>query len=88
MKILAIDIGAGTQDILIYDSSIEIANAVKAVLPSQPNLLASEVEKFPLGVFYTKDKPTFLEKHDIYQKSKEPLFKRERDLKKFAEMFL
>ena len=49
---------------------------------------ASEVEKFPLGVFYVKDKPTFLEKHDLYQKSSEPLFKRERDLKKFAKKFL
>lgn len=49
---------------------------------------ASEVEKFPLGIFYVKDKPTFLEKHDLYQKSKEPLFKRERDLKKFAKKFL
>ncbi|MBK5113644.1 MAG: 2-oxoacid ferredoxin oxidoreductase [Candidatus Heimdallarchaeota archaeon] len=49
---------------------------------------ASEVEKFPLGVFYTKDKPTFLEKHGLYQRSKEPLIKRERDLKKFAEKFL
>ncbi len=45
MKLLAIDVGAGTQDILFYDSSIEIANALKAILPSQPKLLASEVEK-------------------------------------------
>ncbi len=49
---------------------------------------ASESDRFPLGIFYVKDKPTFLEKHDLYQKSKEPLTKRERDLKKFAEKFL
>ncbi|TET28622.1 MAG: 2-oxoacid ferredoxin oxidoreductase [Candidatus Heimdallarchaeota archaeon] len=49
---------------------------------------ASEVEKFPLGIFYVKDKPTFLEKHELYQKSSKPLFKRERDLKKFAKKFL
>jgi len=46
MKLLAIDVGAGTQDILLYDSNIEIANAVKMVLPSQPRILASKVEKF------------------------------------------
>jgi len=45
MKLLAIDVGAGTQDILLYDSSIEIANAVKVIFPSQSKLLASEVEK-------------------------------------------
>ena len=45
MKLLAIDVGAGTQDILLYDSYNEIGNAVKAVLPSQPKLLAADVEK-------------------------------------------
>jgi len=45
MKLLAIDVGAGTQDILLYDSNIEIANAIKMVLPSQPKLLASKVKK-------------------------------------------
>ncbi|MFX0199963.1 MAG: DUF1786 family protein [Candidatus Hodarchaeota archaeon] len=45
MKLLAIDVGAGTQDILLYDSYNEIGNAVKAVLPSQPKLLAAKVDK-------------------------------------------
>ncbi len=45
MKLLAIDVGAGTQDILLFDSFNEISNAVKAVLPSQPKLLAADVEK-------------------------------------------
>lgn len=45
MKLLAIDVGAGTQDILLYDNNEEIANAVKLVLPSQPKILASEVEE-------------------------------------------
>ena len=49
---------------------------------------ASETEKFPLGIFYIKEKSTFLEKHELYHKSNEPLIKRERDLKKFAEKFL
>ncbi|MFQ6124412.1 MAG: DUF1786 family protein [Candidatus Heimdallarchaeota archaeon] len=45
MRLLAIDVGAGTQDILLYDSYNEIGNAVKAVLPSQPKLLAAKVDK-------------------------------------------
>jgi uncharacterized protein (DUF1786 family) len=44
MRLLTIDVGAGTQDILLYDSSIEIANAVKMVLPSEPKILASKVQ--------------------------------------------
>jgi len=49
---------------------------------------ASEVDKLPLGIFYLKDKPTFEENHDLYQKSKVPLYKRERDLETFAKKFL
>jgi len=45
MRLLTIDVGAGTQDILLYDNNIEIANAVKMVLPSEPNLFASKVQK-------------------------------------------
>ena len=48
---------------------------------------ASEVDKFPLGIFYTKNKPTFLENHDIYQKNTTALYKRKRDLKKIKEKF-
>ncbi|NHJ48789.1 MAG: 2-oxoacid ferredoxin oxidoreductase [Asgard group archaeon] len=49
---------------------------------------ASETEKFPLGIFYVHDKPTFEENQYLYKKKKEPLYKRKRDLKKFAEKFL
>lgn len=34
MKILAVDIGTGTQDILLYDSNLDIENGFKLVLPS------------------------------------------------------
>ncbi|MDR3062870.1 MAG: DUF1786 domain-containing protein [Methanobrevibacter sp.] len=34
MKILAIDIGAGTQDILLYNSKENLENSIKLVLPS------------------------------------------------------
>ena len=34
MKILAVDIGTGTQDIYLYDSNLDIENGFKLVLPS------------------------------------------------------
>ena len=34
MKILTVDIGTGTQDIFLYDSSLDIENGLKLVLPS------------------------------------------------------
>ena len=46
---------------------------------------ASEVEKLPLGVLYLNPKPTFEEKLRVYQKSKDPLYKRSPDLKKLSE---
>jgi uncharacterized protein (DUF1786 family) len=45
MKILAIDIGAGTQDILLYDSVLEnIENCIKMVLPSPSQVFAEKVK--------------------------------------------
>ena len=41
MKILAIDVGTGTQDILIYDDEKELENSIKLVLPS-PHLYISQ----------------------------------------------
>jgi uncharacterized protein (DUF1786 family) len=44
MKILAIDIGAGTQDILLYDTVHEnIENCIKMVLPSPCQIFAAKV---------------------------------------------
>jgi len=43
MKILAMDIGAGTRDILLYDSEKQLENCVKMVLPSPSPLLAARV---------------------------------------------
>ena len=44
MKILAIDIGAGTKDILLFDDSKEaIENCVKLVLPAPSQVYADEV---------------------------------------------
>ena len=43
MKILAIDIGAGTQDIMVYDSEKGFDDAYKLVLPSPTRIFANEV---------------------------------------------
>lgn len=43
MLILAVDIGTGTQDILLFDSDREVENCFKMVMPSPTLLLANEV---------------------------------------------
>jgi uncharacterized protein (DUF1786 family) len=46
MKILALDIGAGTEDILLYDDRKKsIENCVKIVLPSPSQVLAAKVRE-------------------------------------------
>ncbi|MCU0488566.1 MAG: DUF1786 family protein [Anaerolineales bacterium] len=44
MKILAIDIGTGTQDILLYDSRLEIENSLKLVAPSPTMILRQKIQ--------------------------------------------
>ncbi|NPV56912.1 MAG: pyruvate formate lyase-activating protein [Anaerolineae bacterium] len=39
MKILAVDIGTGTQDILLFDSTLDVENGYKLIMPS-PTMLA------------------------------------------------
>ena len=43
MNILAVDIGAGTQDIMVYDINNGFDNAYKLVLPSPTRFFADEV---------------------------------------------
>jgi uncharacterized protein (DUF1786 family) len=45
MKILCVDIGTGTQDILLYDSDQEIENCFKLVMPSPTMRVAREVKQ-------------------------------------------
>jgi uncharacterized protein (DUF1786 family) len=40
MKVLCVDIGTGTQDVLLYDSALDLENAYKLIVPS-PTLMAS-----------------------------------------------
>jgi uncharacterized protein (DUF1786 family) len=43
MKILAVDVGTGTQDILLFDSEKEIENCLKMVMPSPTVLVAERI---------------------------------------------
>jgi len=43
MRILAVDIGTGTQDILLFDSDREVENCLKMVMPSPTVLLANAI---------------------------------------------
>ena len=43
-RILAIDIGAGPQDILIFDAGREMENCEKLVLPSRTQIAARQTE--------------------------------------------
>jgi uncharacterized protein (DUF1786 family) len=45
MLILAVDIGTGTQDILLFDSEREVENCFKMVLPSPTVQLAQAVRE-------------------------------------------
>lgn len=43
LRVLAIDVGAGTQDILLYESDRTPENCVKLVLPSQTQIVARRI---------------------------------------------
>ena len=45
MKILAIDVGSGTQDIMLYDSEEAIENSPKLVMPSPTRIVADRIAK-------------------------------------------
>jgi uncharacterized protein (DUF1786 family) len=43
MRILAIDIGTGTQDILLFDTTTEVENCLQMVMPSPTALVAQQI---------------------------------------------
>lgn len=43
IRILAIDVGAGTQDVLVFDSGLEWENCPKLVLPSQTQVVGRRI---------------------------------------------
>jgi uncharacterized protein (DUF1786 family) len=45
VRILAVDVGAGTQDILVYDSRRTPENCVKLVMPSQTQIVGERIRR-------------------------------------------
>jgi uncharacterized protein (DUF1786 family) len=45
MRILAVDVGTGTQDILLFDSSRVVENCVKMIMPSPTAVLAERISR-------------------------------------------
>jgi len=45
MRILAIDMGTGTQDILVFDSNTAVENCVKMVMPSATEIAARRIRR-------------------------------------------
>jgi uncharacterized protein (DUF1786 family) len=48
LRILAIDVGAGTQDILVYESDRSLENCTKLILPSQTQVIAARIRQATL----------------------------------------
>lgn len=51
MKILTVDVGSGTQDIMLYDSSQNIENSIKMVMPSPTRIIAGRVKECKGDIF-------------------------------------
>lgn len=45
MKILAVDMGTGTQDILLFDSEVPVENSIKLVMPSATQIAATRIRR-------------------------------------------
>ncbi|MFH2012793.1 MAG: DUF1786 domain-containing protein [Pseudomonadota bacterium] len=54
-RILAVDVGGGTQDILLYEENSLVENSVKLILPSQTRIIANRIAKIT-----QEGKPIFL----------------------------
>jgi uncharacterized protein (DUF1786 family) len=53
MKILAVDVGVGTQDIMLYNSKESIENSPKLVLPSSTRIFAKKIRNYKENLFIT-----------------------------------
>ncbi len=52
MKILAIDVGTGTQDIIYYNTEKEVENSIKVVLPSPHILIAQKIKNINNDIYF------------------------------------
>ena len=53
MRILAIDVGTGTQDIMIYDTEKELENSIKLVLPSPHLYISQKIRETETDIYFT-----------------------------------
>ena len=53
MRILAIDVGTGTQDIMIYDTEKELENSIKIVLPSPHLYISQQMREIENDIYFT-----------------------------------
>ncbi len=49
MRVIALDVGTGTQDVLVYDTEAVLENNVKMVLPSQTAIIADRIKAVTEG---------------------------------------
>lgn len=52
MRILAIDVGTGTQDIMIYDTEKELENSIKLVLPSPHLYISQQMREIENDIYF------------------------------------
>ena len=52
MRILAIDVGTGTQDIMIYDDEKELENSIKLVLPSPHLYISQKIREIENDIYF------------------------------------
>lgn len=55
MRILAIDVGTGTQDIMIYDTERELENSIKLVLPSPHLYISQKIRECENDIYFDGD---------------------------------
>ena len=53
MRILAIDVGTGTQDMMIYDTKKELENSIKLVLPSPHLYISQQISETENDLYFT-----------------------------------
>lgn len=53
MRILAIDVGTGTQDMMIYDTEKELENSIKLVLPSPHLYISQQIRQTENDIYLT-----------------------------------
>ena len=54
MRVLAIDVGTGTQDIMIYNTEKELENSIKLVLPSPHLFISQQINEIENDIYFER----------------------------------